>query len=518
MFRFLLKTTDKVGMVAEVASILKDLDIDILSMEVEPHMIFLKLPELSESKKQDLFKVLNNSSDIHQILVVDLLPLEVKNQQFELILQNIDQGIITIGKIGNIKYWNRNAAKLFSMRKRSIPDLNFFEIFNDDFIKSAIEQGKTIKNYETFFELNGKRKKIYISCGALRDEKDRIIGTLIILNRPSDVIKQAYEIRKPYTFTFEDFAATSKKLLETIEKARSLAEDNENILIMGEKGTGKELLAKAIHNESYRSQFPFVTINCASLSNYFLEFELFGYEGVFLKNSDEGNKIGLLELANGGTLYINEIAHLSPMLQEKLFNAHETGRFVRPGGTDEIELDIRIIASCTPNFKDLIDESIFKKFENKTLYIPPLRDRLDEMKLLSNYVVEKLEKIYRKGIKGIKQNAINYLTSYNWPGNLKELQWILENAYHSSKEKEIGKEDIDIGRFKKYFSHHASKSPYVQGIEVRTLRETVNEAEKRLLEEAFKKYKSTRKIGKVLGVSHTTVAYKLKKYGLVEDD
>ncbi len=518
MFRFLLKTTDKVGMVAEVTNVLKDLNIDILSMEVEPHMIYLKLPELKDGDKKTLFSILKQSSDIHQILIVDLLPLEVKNQQFELILQNIDQGIITIGKLGNINYWNKKASKLFSMRKRSIPDLNFFEIVKDEFIKKAIEEGKTVKNYETFFELNGKRKKVYISCGALRDEKEKIVGTLIILSKPSDVIKQAYEIRKPYTFTFDDFAATSKKLLEIIERASELAETNENILIVGEKGTGKELLAKAIHNESFRAQFPFVTINCASLSNYFLEFELFGYEGVFLKNSDEGNKIGLLELANGGTLFINEISHLSPILQQKLLKAHESGRFVRPGGKDEIELNIRIIASSTPAFRELIENSVFEKFKDTTIFIPPLRERLDEMDVLSNYVIEKLEKIYRKGVTGIKSSAIDFLKSYDWPGNLKELQWVLENAYYLCKGNKIDRKDIDINIFKKYFSKQNADNFVPDKMEIKTLKEVVDEAERNLLINALKTYKSTRKIGKILGVSHTTIAYKLKKYGLINED
>ncbi len=512
MFRFLLKTADKVGMVAEVTNVLKELNIDILSMEVEPHIIFLKLPELEAGKKKELFEALSSFGDIHQILTVDLLPSEVKNQQFELILQNIEHGIITIGRIGNIKYWNKNAAKLFSMRRRSLPDLNFFDIFKDEFIKSSIESGKRIKNYETFFELNGKKKKVYISCGALRDEKDRIVGTLIILSKPEDVIRQAYEIRKPYTFTFEDFVATSKSVRDTLNKAMELSESDEDVLIIGEKGTGKELLAKAIHNESYRSQYPFVTINCASLSNYFLEFELFGYEGLFLKSSEEGSKIGLLELANGGTLFINEISHLSPMLQEKLFRAKENGKFIRPGGGEEIELNIRIIASCSPAYRDLIGDAVYGKFRGATLFIPPLRDRLEEIEILSEYVIEKLEKIYKRGIVGLEKDAISTLSRYRWPGNLKELQWVLESAYYRTTGKKIKKEDIDLNRFKKFFTTQISDN---YGDEIVTLKEVVEKAERELLEKAMERYKSTRKMGKALGVSHTTIAYKLKQYGLM---
>ncbi len=512
MFRFLLKTADKVGMVADVTNVLKELNIDILSMEVEPHIIFLKLPELSPERKKELFDSLLNLRDIHQILTVELLPFEEKTQEFELILQNIDYGIITIGRIGNIKYWNKNAAKLFSMRKRSIPDLNFFEIFKDEFIKNAIDNGKVVKNYETFFELNGKIKKVYLSCGALRDERDRIVGTLVILSKPEDVIRQAYEIRKPYTFTFEDFVATSESIRDTLNKAMDLSESDEDVLIIGEKGTGKELLAKAIHNESYRSQYPFVTINCASLSNYFLEFELFGYEGLFLKSSEEGSKIGLLELANGGTLFINEISHLSPMLQEKLFRAKENGKFIRPGGEEEIELNVRIIASCSPAYRDLIEKEVLKKFERSTLFMPPLRERLEEIEILSEYVIEKLEKIYKRGIVGLEKEAISMLSKYEWPGNLRELQWVLESAYYRAKGKRIEKEDIDLDRFKKFFTTQVMDT---HGGEIATLKEVVEKAERELLEKAMERYKSTRKMGKALGVSHTTIAYKLKQYGLM---
>ncbi len=220
---------------------------------------------------------------------------------------------------------------------------------------------------------------------------------------------------------------TTEKLKETIRK---IAPYDVNVLITGESGTGKEVVARAIHSLSNRNRKPFIAINCAALPSELLESELFGYKrGAFTGATKD--KKGLIEAANGGTLFLDEIGDMPISLQAKLLRFLETKRFIPLGGTEEKEVDVRIIAATNKNLKEEVKkgnfrEDLFYRLSTIHINIPPLRERKEDIPLLVDYFVKELSKKYNKEIKRISQSFINYLMNQPLEGNVRELKNIVE--------------------------------------------------------------------------------------------
>ena len=219
----------------------------------------------------------------------------------------------------------------------------------------------------------------------------------------------------------------TEKLKETIRK---IAPYDVNVLITGESGTGKEVVARAIHSLSNRNRKPFIAINCAALPSELLESELFGYKkGAFTGATKD--KKGLIEAANGGTLFLDEIGDMPISLQAKLLRFLETKRFIPLGGTEEKEVDVRIIAATNKNLKEEVKkgnfrEDLFYRLSTIQIHIPPLRERKEDIPLLVDYFVKELSKKYNKEIKRISQSFINHLMNQPLEGNVRELKNIVE--------------------------------------------------------------------------------------------
>ena len=217
------------------------------------------------------------------------------------------------------------------------------------------------------------------------------------------------------------------ELIEMISKTHKTS-----VLIQGESGTGKELAANAIHSKSKRSGRPLMKINCSAIPDSLLESELFGYEkGAF--TDAKNTKKGLFELADGGTVFLDEIGDMKPFLQSKLLRFLENQTFMRVGGEREIKVDVRIVAATNRNLETLVKEGIFRKdlyYRLKVMVVdmPPLRERKEDILLLSNLFVEENNKEYSKNIKGFSGEAKRLMIQYSWPGNVRELKNVIERA------------------------------------------------------------------------------------------
>jgi DNA-binding NtrC family response regulator len=205
-----------------------------------------------------------------------------------------------------------------------------------------------------------------------------------------------------------------------------------SVLIQGESGTGKELAANAIHYNSNRSEKPLMKINCSAIPDSLLESELFGYEkGAF--TDAKNTKKGLFELADGGTVFLDEIGDMNPFLQSKILRVLENQTFMRVGGEREIKVEIRIIAATNKNLESMVKEGLFRKdlyYRLKVMVVemPPLRDRLEDILLLSNLFIEENNKEYNKNVRGFSEEAKKLMTQYSWPGNVRELKNVIERA------------------------------------------------------------------------------------------
>jgi two-component system, NtrC family, response regulator AtoC len=308
----------------------------------------------------------------------------------------------------------------------------------------------------------------------------------------------------------------SKELQRVITLAGKSAHSDSNVLIEGETGTGKELFAEYIHSKSGRRDKPFVVINCASLPDQLIESELFGHEkGAF--TDAKTTKQGLVEIAHGGTLFLDEIGELSLTLQPKLLRFLENGEYRRIGGVTNYTSNVRVIGATNRN---LLDETDKKKFRKDLLFrlnvititIPPLRDRRDDILVLAEYFIEKKTPV--RSHKKLSEEAVEALLKYNYPGNVRELEHIIERSLIFSEGEIIYPEDLNLPR------SQVSKTPVFELPDmVNDETGTLDEIEKNHIEKVLTQNKWNRNLtAQQLDVSLKTLYTKIKKYQLKKND
>ena len=313
------------------------------------------------------------------------------------------------------------------------------------------------------------------------------------------------------------FATKNKKILGILELAIKAAQFDSNILIMGESGVGKGLMAKLIHESSNRKEQPFVVINCAGIPEDLFESELFGYEpGAFSGASSKGKK-GLLEVADKGTVFLYEIGDMSLRLQAKLLRVIEEKEMTRLGSTKTVKLNIRIISATNQNMADLIEHKKFRqdlyfRLNTVSFIIPPLRERTEDIIPLIQYFTERLNERYRMK-KNFSSQAMQFLIPYKFPGNVRELSGIVEQAFLLSNKDLIEIEDLPFQVRGAVDSEHL-----LINSENKSYNEIVNLMEYKVLKNAIEKYGSTHKVAKKLKISQSTIVRKMKKLNIKQFD
>lgn len=266
-----------------------------------------------------------------------------------------------------------------------------------------------------------------------------------------DVIKEIIDIAKTFEnkdkIIFSNIIGKSEALLEPINKAKIASKTNSTILIEGESGTGKELFARSIHNKSQRKDGPFVVINCSGIPENLIESELFGYERGSFTGADPLGKKGKIELANNGTLFLDEIGDLPLHMQTKLLRVLQERTIDRIGGGKSIDVNIRIIAATHRNLKELVAQGefrldLFYRLNVIPIELPPLRDRDEDMFLCSDHIIKKLCSRMDKGNKVLSDEVKDVFQMYSWPGNLRELENVLEHGICFCIGEEIKLEDM----------------------------------------------------------------------------
>ena len=238
------------------------------------------------------------------------------------------------------------------------------------------------------------------------------------------------QLKKKYRF--ENIIGDSEKMEKVFEVMEKVADTDSTVLILGESGTGKELVAQAIHYRSYRREKPFVPVNCAAIPGELLESELFGHEKGAFTNAIR-MRIGRFELANGGTVFLDEIGDMNPLLQSKLLRVLQERQFERVGGTKTIKTDIRIVAATHQNLKAMVQqrkfrEDLYYRLNVIPMEIPPLRERKTDIPLLAHYFLDQFNRRKKKKVRGIREDAMARLMQYEWPGNVRELENTIERV------------------------------------------------------------------------------------------
>lgn len=313
---------------------------------------------------------------------------------------------------------------------------------------------------------------------------------------------------------FEIIIGQSASLKSALSLSSKAASTSATVVLRGESGTGKELVAKAIHLASKRSREPFIKVNCAAIPESLLESELFGHErGAFTGATNQ--KIGKFELASGGTLFLDEIGELDFNLQAKLLRVLQEKEIQRVGGNETLRVDIRIITATHRNLEEMVEnnqfrEDLYYRLNVIPIYLPPLRERRDDIRILSEHLIEKIS--YNEGLekKAVSEEVYKHFERYNWPGNIRELENVLIRGMALADG-----EVIDATCIPSYITNKMKpKSGELINLpndEVATM----EAYDKEIIRLALKKYGSFNQAAKALGITHRTVALKAKKYDLL---
>jgi len=300
-----------------------------------------------------------------------------------------------------------------------------------------------------------------------------------------------------------------------IELSTRVARVDSTVLITGESGVGKEIIAKLIHRASKRSSGPLIRINCGAIPENLLESELFGYESGAFTGARKDGKPGMFELAEGGTLFLDEIGEMPFSLQVKLLRVLQEREIVRVGGTKPTKVDVRIVTATNSNLEEMVAngtfrEDLYYRLNVVNIAIPPLRERVDDIPHLALHFIKKFNTKYNMN-KKMTLEAIDRLCQYSWPGNVRELENLIERLVVMVREEEIGVQHLPDslqGRTE------VDKGNVVSISEIVPLKKALEEVEKQLLSKALHKYGSTRKVAKVLGINQSTVVRKANRYEL----
>ncbi len=278
---------------------------------------------------------------------------------------------------------------------------------------------------------DGKKVPLSISTALLRDAEGTIIGGVETFRDLSAVETLRRELHK--TYSFEDIISKSKRMQKIFSILPRVAESDATVLIEGESGTGKELIARAIHNLSYRRDKPMVVVNCAALPDTLLESELFGYEAGAFTGANK-RKPGRFALAEGGTVFLDEIGDISQALQVRLLRVLQERTYEPLGGAETVKADVRIIAASNAHIPELIQqgrfrEDLFYRINVMRIQLPPLRERKEDIPLLVEHFLDKLSKTKRKLVTGVAEDVLAALMIYDFPGNVRELENLIEHAF-----------------------------------------------------------------------------------------
>lgn len=426
-----------------------------------------------------------------------------------LIFNSISDGVIAIDNDLNITNLNCNAAEMLGLEvgagigrrvdKLIQPETSFVH---------ALKRKECFKGREVKFTSPAVHRSFICSVDPIRDTSSQILGVIITIAEKRHLMKLAKEIGGNYAkYQFEDIKGKSPRLLKQIEIAKIAAKTNSRILILGESGTGKELFAQSIHNHSNRMDETFLAISCAAIPRDLIESELFGYRGGAFTGARRDGQIGKFELANKGTLFLDEVDGLPLDLQRKLLRVLQQNEIMRLGATQIIPVNVRVIAASNANLIDEIENSNFRedlyyRLNVVEIVIPPLRERIEDLELLIDHFMKRLNEELRISKAKISDEVLEILLDYSWPGNVRELENCIERAILISQGKTIRKVHLPERIFRK-------RSNIAYGVK------SLNEGNKEIIRATLDRCESNvSRAARELKIGRSTLYRKMKEFGL----
>ncbi len=354
------------------------------------------------------------------------------------LLENLPEGVFTINRKWQISSFNRTAEEITGFKRDEVIGRYCSEVFHSDLCKhacplrTALETGEVSMDQDVrMIDKGGNSLLLLVNAGVLHDEKGAIIGaveTFRTLVGEAETHSNGFD-----AYSFSNIVGKAPSMQRLFSKLPDVAASDANVLISGESGTGKDLFARSLHNHSTRSSHPFVAVNCTALAESLLESEMFGHEKAAFTGAIE-QKLGRFEIAEKGTIFLDEIGELKPEIQVKLLRVLEQREFERVGGTRTIPMKARIIAATNRNLRRAMKsgafrEDLFYRLRTVPLTIPPLRKRQEDIPLLVDFFIKRLNVRYKKHVRSVDNEVMDFFRAYHWPGNVRELERTLEYAY-----------------------------------------------------------------------------------------
>lgn len=465
----------------------------------------------------------------------------------QLILDTVGDGVCVINNEGIITYVNDNYKSMVNrddLLKKSI-----YDISPNGVRRKVLETGEA-----AIGEIVEKRNFVKMICSVYPLKVDgKQVGVVSFIKEISDVKQlsnkldkaservkyleeELFRTKKPHE-AFNKYIGKSGKVLDSLALATKAAKSMATVIIRGDSGTGKELIAEGIHYASDRAKGPFIRVNCAAIPESLIESEIFGYEkGAF--TGAVKRKLGKFELAQNGTIFLDEIGEMDKNMQSKILRVIQYKEFQRVGGESTVHVDVRIIAATHRNLEEMVKqgefrEDLYYRLNVIPIKLPPLKDRKEDIPLLAEHFIDKLQE--NKTIKGITSDAMNKLSEYSWNGNVRELENVIERTIALCEGDVIHTNDLPIHildsnqvvtykkpeeiKIKNEVESIVSKEVNESKDEIVNIINnekllTLKEYEKLIIEKALKEHGSYNKAAKALGITHRTVSLKAKQYGI----
>lgn len=444
-------------------------------------------------------------------------------EDYDIFFGSWTQGVCILDHAGIVQYVNPAYGQIFRQNRASLIHANVYKHLNDELAIDALKRKKHVKGYlQTYIG----EHKIYAEATPMLDDGE-FCGVLIQYEEMESADNQIVDITgfiqsgqtKALENPFPEIVTRDKRFIKVLGQARRAAQTNATIMIQGESGTGKELVARAIHKHSKRNAGPFVAVNCGAIPANLIESELFGYEaGAFTGAARQ--KKGKFEIANGGTLFLDEIGDLPLELQVKLLRALQEREIERVGGAHPIPVDVRIVTATHCQLQEMVEkgsfrEDLYYRLNVVPVELPALRERRDDFPVLVDHFMKRSAENLGIEQPVMTEEAMAYLKSYDWPGNIRELENTMERVLIFVDDGYIDVNDLPRN-ISKHYNMQKTTQPTNGLVNLSAFNDVASfdSYEKEIIELALKKHGSFNAAGKALGLTHKTVAAKARKYGL----
>jgi len=451
----------------------------------------------------------------------------LKDELNTILQASFDYIFVTDGE-GNVLRINDSYTRITGVSRDEVLGKNIYDLVRQGYYDRAatievIESKKSI----TFTQTIKTGKMVLVTGNPVFDDEGKLV---LVVTNGRDItelynlkqqVEQARHLRLHYQRELQkiqydaagDYIAACPKMYEIADLIKRIARVDSTVLINGESGVGKEIVAREIHRNSMRSEKPYISINCAAIPDNLIESELFGYEAGAFTGAKKGGKMGIFQVANGGTLFLDEIGELPFYLQAKLLRVIQENEIMRVGGTTPIPIDVRIITATNRNLWQMVQERQFRedfyyRLNVVQIRIPPLRDRKEEIPVFVDYFLGMLNKKYKLQRK-MDTLLLERLLEYRWPGNVRELKNAVEQAFVTSPGQII--QELNLGpQQDQVITAHSEPTPKIPT----SFKEAMQEFECKLIKDAVEQFGSTRKAAAALGVSQATIWRKATQYGI----